>query len=331
MLLDDVSANAYVKCFDECEIRPERLAAVDKDINIIIANRVQYETASKLVNGVPWYIIAVIHGRECSYNFRCHLANGDPLVDKRGVPIPTHHIPRGLRAKTWPEGVVIAFKQVGMFGWSSNHIANLLYMVERYNGFGYRRFNILSPYVWSFTTKYIRGLFVADGRYSSSARDGNAGCAAILKRMIQRGILVRKGNEMVEPVNNASVSVEASAVTASTAAIEVPLSDVATVIDEATHVLLPAKATTLPSPSNGTIIDPSEVIAHDLMVLLGALLSWISVHILVHGGVMGEAVHWLVGAFGLFAGSMQAAIAVYLRQLTVRGTNKNVQAIIGVD
>ena len=42
---------------------------------------------------------------------------------------------------------------------------------------------INSPYVWSFTTLYSRGKYVADGKFSASAVSQQCGAAATMKAM----------------------------------------------------------------------------------------------------------------------------------------------------
>jgi lysozyme family protein len=60
--------------------------------------------------------------------------------------------------------------------------------MESFNGFGYRRHGLASPYLWSGTSLYLRGKYVSDGRFDPLALDGQLGCCAILKRMLSRGL-----------------------------------------------------------------------------------------------------------------------------------------------
>jgi len=63
-------------------------------------------------------------------------------------------------------------------------IGESLAQLEKYNGLGYARMGRPSPYVWSKTNQYVRGKYVADGVYSSTAVDTQEGCAALLARMM---------------------------------------------------------------------------------------------------------------------------------------------------
>jgi lysozyme family protein len=60
---------------------------------------------------------------------------------------------------------------------------------ERSNGLGYRRRGINSPYLWSCTNHYTKGRFVADGKFSPTAVAQYCGAAAMLKRLVERGLI----------------------------------------------------------------------------------------------------------------------------------------------
>jgi len=66
--------------------------------------------------------------------------------------------------------------------------------IERYNGWGYRKLGVPSPYLWSGTDIYTAGKYVSDGHYSSAAIDQQLGCVAILKRMQEKGIDIKFSN-----------------------------------------------------------------------------------------------------------------------------------------
>src|SRR5205085_2693578 len=75
-----------------------------------------------------------------------------------------------------------------------------LYWAERYNGQGYfGKGN--SPYLWSWTTLYSAGKYVADGQYSPSFVDPQAGVAAIFKALETMGAVrfTREGGIAPQP------------------------------------------------------------------------------------------------------------------------------------
>ena len=61
----------------------------------------------------------------------------------------------------------------------------MLYEFEKYNGFGYVKHKVNSPYVWAGTSLQQSGKYVADGVFNRSHWDKQLGCAAILKKLIE--------------------------------------------------------------------------------------------------------------------------------------------------
>jgi hypothetical protein len=74
-------------------------------------------------------------------------------------------------------------------GWTDWTVAGTLYQIEGYNGWGYRLYHshVLSPYVWSFSTHYASGKYVADGRWSDTEISQQCGSAELLRRMAEMG------------------------------------------------------------------------------------------------------------------------------------------------
>jgi lysozyme family protein len=66
--------------------------------------------------------------------------------------------------------------------WSVPH---MLYLLEGYNGFGYRRRGLPTPYLWSFSNNYEKGKFVADGHYDPEAVSKQCGAALMLKAIMR--------------------------------------------------------------------------------------------------------------------------------------------------
>jgi len=151
--------------------------------------------------GVPFYVIGAIHFRESSFDFKTHLANGDPLFNSDGKPIPTSHVPRGLGPfDSWVAGAIGALKHMSWgSGWHWD-IANALENMEIYNGLGYYHMGVPSPYIWAGTDQYVGGLYVADGQYDPNAFDDRVGCAAILLSIKSLGVDV---NDQGQPLVSA--------------------------------------------------------------------------------------------------------------------------------
>lgn len=134
---------------------------------------------------IPWIVTACIHYRESDQNFSRHLHNGDPLTDR------THNWPPGRPEKgqppfSWVESAIDAlYNRWKPEVWS---VSTALGFMEYYNGLGYRKRGIESPYVWSWTDRYISGLYVSDGRFDAEKIDSRPGCAAIIKTMEAAGV-----------------------------------------------------------------------------------------------------------------------------------------------
>jgi lysozyme family protein len=131
--------------------------------------------------GVPWFVIAVIHERECSQNWKGSLAQGDPW-DKVSVHVPAGRGP----FPSWQACAVDALVNCAPFAarnkdWSAGGILTLL---ESYNGLGYFHKGLPSPYIWSGTDQYKSGKYVRDGVFDASAIDVQLGCAGLLRAMM---------------------------------------------------------------------------------------------------------------------------------------------------
>ena len=70
-------------------------------------------------------------------------------------------------------------------------LAGTLFQIEGYNGWGYRRQHpqVLSPYLWSFSSHYTRGKYIADGTWSDTAVSKQCGAAVVLRRMAEKGLV----------------------------------------------------------------------------------------------------------------------------------------------
>ncbi len=87
---------------------------------------------------------------------------------------------------TWAESAIDALSETWRpDDWS---IAGILEFLERYNGLGYQKYDILSPYLWDFTNHYQKGLFVSDGRFDPEKIEFRAGAVSILKVLSAKGV-----------------------------------------------------------------------------------------------------------------------------------------------
>ncbi len=176
----------YARLFETCAIRTDAGDTLNWHANAIRNFRSRYESVGKPL-GIPWYFIGAIHGLEASFNFRAHLHNGDfPLAQR------TRQVPAGRPSiwgppSDWEASATDALKLLGFAGQSDWSLPRMLYRLEAYNGFGYRRKGVATPYLWSFSGHYERGKFVADGRWNPNARSQQCGAAVAIKLLSQSG------------------------------------------------------------------------------------------------------------------------------------------------
>lgn len=145
----------------------------------IRANRSRYEAVSAKT-GVPWDVIAVIHSGESSCNFAGVLHNGEHII---GTGRTTTLVPKGRGPfSTWEQAAIDALMNCAPYAgknkdWS---LSNTLDLLEGYNGLGYRKRGLPSPYLWAGTDQYTSGKYVKDGVFDPNAVDQQLGAAAVL-------------------------------------------------------------------------------------------------------------------------------------------------------
>lgn len=161
----------------EAALPTRNFIAVAKSLN---AAKNRY-TVIQNFTGVPWFIVAVIHERESSQNWKGSLAQGDPW-DKVSI-----HVPRGRGPfKSWEAAAIDALMNCAPYA-AHNHdwsVGGSLTLLEEYNGLGYAARDIPSPYVWAGTNQYHSGKFIRDRVFDANEVDVQMGCAGILKTMI---------------------------------------------------------------------------------------------------------------------------------------------------
>lgn len=130
--------------------------------------------------GVPWFIVAVIHERECSQDWSGSLAQGDPW-DAISVHVPAGRGP----FRSWEDAAVDALVSCAPHAASNRDwsVGGALTKLEEFNGLGYAARGVPSPYIWSGTDQYRAGKYVRDGIYDPDFVDRQLGCAGLLLAM----------------------------------------------------------------------------------------------------------------------------------------------------
>lgn len=161
------------------QVLPNKVSAADTIVDRILPHKSDYQTIEK-TTGVPWFLVAAIHYREGNLDFNTYLGNGQSLTK------PTTEVPIGRGPFTsFVEGAVDSLQidgldKVGTGNWD---ISRCLYEAEAFNGFGYIKENINSPYVWSYSNLYTSGKYVGDHDFNATSVDEQCGVAVILNRL----------------------------------------------------------------------------------------------------------------------------------------------------
>ncbi len=185
--LTETLREEYRHIFDTAAIRAERVGAVRRLAGRILepSRQERYEAVGRRI-GVPSHVVGILHALEAGLDFSRHLHNGDPLA-ARTVRVPKGRPAEGCPPFAWEDSAADALALAGLDAWTDWTISGIAYVLERYNGFGYRRHNVPSPYLWSCTTAYTAGKYVADGVWSPTAVSLQCGGMALLRAMREQG------------------------------------------------------------------------------------------------------------------------------------------------
>ncbi len=178
----------YARLFTTAQPRPESSDALDWHSRMILQSRARYESVGNALQ-VPWYFIGAIHGLESSFNFRAHLHNGDFPLTARTRQVPAGRPLVWLPPDDWESSAKDALRLLKFAGQTDWSVERTLYRLEAYNGFGYRKRGVPSPYLWCFSNHYEAGKFVSDGRWNPSARSRQCGAATVLKSLVDRNAI----------------------------------------------------------------------------------------------------------------------------------------------
>ncbi len=179
-------AEEYAAYFASASLRAQHGASAAWHLTMMRQSRQRYERVGQRA-GVPWHVIAAIHGLEASFNFRAHYHNGDFPLSSRTRQVPANRPPVWMPPSDWDSSAIDALRLLGFTGATDWSLPRTLYRLEAYNGFGYRRIGRVSPYLWSFSNHFERGKFVADGRFDPRARSQQCGAGVMLKLLADAG------------------------------------------------------------------------------------------------------------------------------------------------
>ena len=184
-------AAEYRDLFHASPLRPDRAAETARLARRLAepARKARYAAVGTGL-GLPWHVVGILHLLESGGDFTRHLHNGDPLTG-RTVRVPKGRPAAGQPPFSWEASALDALVLAGLDAWEDWSLAGTAYVFEGYNGFGYRRRApaVPSPYLWSFTTAYVSGKYVADGVWSATAVSRQCGAMALLRALIEAGLI----------------------------------------------------------------------------------------------------------------------------------------------
>jgi lysozyme family protein len=175
----------YLNKFQAMQIRHGWDAKAQRAADVILHYKVRY-LAIEDATGVPWWFTGILHYRESGNDVATYLGNGQSLDHK------TTQVPKGRGPfKTFEAGAIDALEHEGFDQVEDWSIGNALVRFEMYNGMGYHRRGLPSPYLWSGSQYYSHGKYTADGHFSASVTDPQLGCAVLLRKLMDTGGLER--------------------------------------------------------------------------------------------------------------------------------------------
>src|SRR5262245_28909418 len=157
----------FLELYQTAHITASLRSSIASIVNAIAGRRARYEKIEE-ESGVPWWMVAALHQKESGMSFERHLHNGDPLT-ARTVQVPAGRIPDLPPPYTFEQSAVDALSMMRHRFPRVWTIGPSLEFSERYNGIGYRKRGIYSPYVWCGTQHYVRGRFVRDHVFDANA------------------------------------------------------------------------------------------------------------------------------------------------------------------
>lgn len=165
-----------MQMLEKMDVNPNRVTQLNTLVAKIFKNRARYEVVQKAL-GVPWYVVGAIHYREASLNFNKHLHNGDPL-DKRTTHVPKGRPTTGQPPFSWEESAIDALSDRKFE--KAMAINPMMELMEGYNGMGYFKKGLPSPYLWSWTDQYEKGKYVEDGKFDPNFVDQQCGVMPLI-------------------------------------------------------------------------------------------------------------------------------------------------------
>jgi len=158
-------------------------------------NQTKYSTVGLQAN-VPPMLVAAIHWREASGDFGLYLEQGDKLgtvTYANGDSNDGHTIPSGpntvcftdwITAAVWSLNQETAGHRASGISFTETSVNDMLTFAEYYNGTGYMKKGIPSPYTLAWTTCYEKGKYTDDHGFDPDYVDEQLGVLVMLRAIM---------------------------------------------------------------------------------------------------------------------------------------------------
>jgi len=170
-------------CNCSLELNEEQYKVIYDFLEHYDKNEARYK-AMEEKTGVPAYLIAAIHYREGSGSFDKYIHNGTMLGNEIDVWKKEGDGQEKITLYTWEDSVIDSMeRQHPSSIIVKGDYPTYLEFAEKYNGYGYRKNNMKSPYIWSGTDTKLNGKFESDGIYNKNQEDKQLGIAVLLRAL----------------------------------------------------------------------------------------------------------------------------------------------------
>jgi lysozyme family protein len=190
----------YTAQIARARIRPECQHALEVTGERLLHDKAVYQRIFE-ATGVPVAALMALAEREMSGNLHCYLGNGQRLT-KRTTIVPIGRGPFADTIDAFVAGALDALHLDGLDqvarmpgGWTLPRFA---YESELWNGFGYRKRGIPSPYPFGGTTVQKPGKFIRDHAFSSTMMDPQLGTIAIVEMLFELDPSLKFGDSIAK-------------------------------------------------------------------------------------------------------------------------------------
>lgn len=181
----------YLRNWNRAKINEHHKDNVQRGMDKVEPNIEEYNIVASHVD-CSVHALICSHYREASCDFDRQILNGQDW-DMKTTIVPKNEGPFENFEVSCKRGFAIKPKMESL-----TNIVDLLHFLERWNGWGYRRRGIWSPYLWSYTNLYKKGYYTSDGRYSSRAVNKQLGCASLLIALFEKyGLTTDEQGEII--------------------------------------------------------------------------------------------------------------------------------------